>query len=164
MPKKQNEFQINQRDQLDRIIAAVSVHAPWSVPLYRGVRDGRVNLIQPQRDAVLTATMLTKSSRPLIVLVSDDDYQSTGPSGWACASILQSWGFCAVIHAAAGEPQDYELAVETAWVIQRFVLVETATAFQTGWQNHLGPHMPTLTIQAIDYFPHPKVPAPGATH
>jgi hypothetical protein len=149
---------IQERDKLDRIILAVSLHAPWSVPLFQSVLDGRINLIQPKRNGLLTKEILEKSSRPLIVLISDDDYQSIGPSGWSCAFSLKSWGQSAIIHAAAGEAKHYSYAVTIALMMKRLVLVETSTKFQMAWQSFLTPHMSTLTIQTKDNFQHPNMP------
>jgi len=164
MPNKSDHyFNVNQREQLDLAIAAASLHAPWAVPMFRAVRDGLINLAQPQRDALITEAMLAQSSRPLIVLVSDDDYESTGPQGWACTQTLQSWGRGAIVHGAAGEAAHYELAVTGALAVRRFVIIECNSAHQKSWEAEIATRMSTLSIRAREGL-HPKPLAPGVVN
>lgn len=163
MPENQSDYTFNvfKRAELDRIIASASTSAPWLVPVFRAVRDGRINLVMPQRDAVLTTAFLEQSSRPLIISIGDDDGAETGPAGWACIPMLQKWGRGAMINGAAGEARDYELAVIAAMTVGRFVIVECGTAHQQAWEAAISPNMSALAIRARPDSPHPAPRAKG---
>ena len=154
-------FTFARKTDLEKVTAAVAVHAPHALPVYRAARDGLIIMIQPGRDAQVPSKLLDQPSRPILVLISDDDYRSTGPGGWSCALRVRRWAKGAIIHAAAGEAQHYEIALAGTLLAARFVLVETSASQQSAWQALLSPKMPILNIIPRDGV-HPARPAPGS--
>jgi len=75
------------RADIARVIGQAELAgAGFYVPLLRRVMQGEVNACWPQRDTVQPPFYrLSKSGRPLVIVVGDDDYATTGPDGWACA-------------------------------------------------------------------------------
>jgi hypothetical protein len=139
-------FSFTKREDIERVTAAVAAHAPFALPLYRAARDGLLNLIQPERGAQVPLKMLERPGRPIVVLIGDDDHQSTGPEAWACALRVRRWARAGMIHAAGGEAQHYENALAGALLTGRFLLVETSMVHHAGWKGFLDPRIPTLNI------------------
>ena len=156
-----SSLKFTQRADLERVTAAVAVHAPHALPIYRAARDGLLLLIQPGRSAQIPTKMLGRGERPIFVLIGDDDYQSTGPDGWSCALRVRRWARAGMIHAAAGRVEHYENALAGAFVARWFLMVETSADQQSSWQNFLYPRMPILNIVPRDGV-HPARPAPGS--
>jgi hypothetical protein len=70
---------------LNRMIAFFAEHGfVGKVELLRAALAGHIALIELPRDAPLPSA-LNRITRPAILLIGDDDYASTGPSGWAAA-------------------------------------------------------------------------------
>jgi hypothetical protein len=159
-----NHFRISNQKQLDRLVSAIAVHAPYKLPLYRAIRSGEINLVQPERCAELPAALLQDRKRAVVILIGDDDGVETGPPGWVCTKTLQRWGLGALIHGAGGEAEHYQFAVTGALLVRRFVIVECASIHQPAWELALAPLMGTLTIRASGDGLHPKPPAQGEVH
>ena len=69
-----------------------------------------------------------------------------------------------MIHASGGDTRSYELAVEMAIQVRRFLLVETDTAHVDAWRNALAdarPAVPFLALLPRDGL-HPAMPARSA--
>ena len=94
---------------IDRAVAAAATGgAGHMAELLRFVRRGGMALVQPQdRAALVSISMLKLAPRPVLVVIGDDDYASTGPAGWACARRLLHWSQWACIHAAGAEVAQY---------------------------------------------------------
>jgi len=94
--------------------------------------------------------------RPVVLIIGDDDYSTTGPDGWKCLNTVVSWAASAVIHAAAATAQTYLEAARAAHLTRACVLVETDVAHAHEWaQKFIA--MPTLTILPRDGV-HPARP------
>lgn len=154
-------FTFARKTDLEKVTAAVAVHAPHALPVYRAARDGLIIMIQPGRGVQVPSKLLDQRSRPVLVLISDDDYESSGPKGWTCALRVGRWAKGGIIHAAAGEAEHYELALAGTLLAARFVLVETSASQQAEWQALFSPKMPILNIVPRDGV-HPAPPAPGS--
>ena len=154
---------ITAQDDLDRMIAAVAQSAPWLLPLYRAVRAGQINVIEPRRAATVKKALLADTRRPCIVLLGDDDYESTGPAGWACARRVKAWSTVAFLHAAAGEPHHYEAAVVASAASRRLLLVETSSTHRDAWLHFLAPK-PVHVIATHGDEPHPAIPSTEQVH
>ena len=144
--QKPEVYSFSNRAELEKVTAAVAVNAPYALPIYRAARDGLINLIQAGRGAQIPQKMLERPGRPIVVLISDDDYQGTGPAGWFCGLRCRRWARGCMIHAAAGEAQHYEIALKGALLTGRFLLVETSMDQHAAWKSFLDPKIPTLTI------------------
>ena len=139
-------FTFSKPTDLDKFAAAVAVHAPHQLPLIRAVRDGQLNLIQPGRGAQVPQKILDRPSRPIVVLIGDDDDMSTGPAAWACALRVRRWALTGMIHAAAGEAQHYEHALMGVLLTGRFLLVETSMVHHGAWKEFLDVKISTLSV------------------
>jgi len=85
-----------------------------------------------RRDSVAAAD-LESSRHPTLVVVSDDDYASTGPRGWRSAAVITSWAGAALIHAAGVDRETYRAAAQAARIVGRCVLIETSSEHAEGW-------------------------------
>ena len=149
-------------DQLTaEIIRADQMGQPGYAELLRGVQNEGVTLVcLPNRGINLPD--LDKIPSLAIVLIGDDDYASTGPSGWACSPTIAAWAGCAVIHASGATVETYRQAINGAHVRGRAVLVETDSAHAEKWAELFRPN-PTLIILPHDGL-HPIRPNRGAVH
>src|ERR1039457_7103920 len=101
--------EIGKPDQIDRLIATfAALGLVGSVELLRAVRRCEINLVEPARDAVVPLRLLERSTRPLIVVLGDDDYCSTGPTAWPATRRLFRWARGALIDATGADAPSYQ--------------------------------------------------------
>jgi hypothetical protein len=165
MTRDPDFHQIGKPDQIDRLIAAAaSMNLPGRVELLRAVRDGSINFIEIGRQAAAPMRTIEQSLRPVVMLLGDDDYRSTGPSGWAAWQRLSYWARGAMVHATGGDAPSYRMAIGMALVTQRFLLIETASAHAHDW----GRALHRRNIPALGLVPpsgsHPVMPNRAAAH
>lgn len=156
------------RADIARVIGQAELAgAGFYTPLLRRVMQGGLNACWPMRDTAMPPLYrLSKSGRPLVVIVGDDDYQTTGPDGWACAAKLRTWAAFAVVHGTGGKSEHYEMAADMAVQTRRLLLVETTSAAAQDWAAFLherSPKLPFLGILPPDGA-HPVVPSKGQVH
>ncbi len=135
--------------------------------LLRPASREKLNLIVPMRDTVQPPFYrVGKRGRPIVVVVSDDDYQTTGPDGWACADKLRSWAAFAIVHGTGGQRQHYAMAAVMAAEVRRLLFIETSSAGAQLWAGFLAERTPPLTFMGL--LPpdgaHPVTPAKGDLH
>ena len=135
--------------------------------LLRPASRGELNLMLPSRGTVQPPFYrLGKRGRPIVVVVGDDDYQTTGPEGWACADKLRAWAAFAVIHGTGGQPHHYAMAAVIAADVQRLLFIETSSAGAQLWAGFLAERAPPLTFMGL--LPpdgaHPVMPAREGLH
>ena len=111
---------------------------PWYVPVVRAVAGGRIDLIEPQRttsrqELRRTLRRAATAGRPTIVLIGDDDYATTGPSGWPGVASLLRWAALTVVHGSGGTAEDYQWFVELAEARTRLLLIETTSEAAPMW-------------------------------
>lgn len=108
--------------------------------------------------------MLKRAPRPVLVLIGDDDYASTGPAGWACTPTLLRWARAAMVHGTGADVATYQLAVQMAVGCRRGLLIETSSPFARVWREALRTArqpVPNVTLVAPNDA-HPVMPARGA--
>ena len=116
------------------IVAAEQAGQPGVAALLREVAAGRIALFSvDSRNGVFDANQLNGCKLPVVAVVGDDDYRSTGPAGWKYAATIASWARCGVIHAAGATAGTYGEAIRGALVHGRAVLVETNSAHAADW-------------------------------
>jgi hypothetical protein len=147
---------------------AQQIGSPARVPLYRAVADGQVTLIEHGRDRHVTWAMLSKKHGPTVILLGDDDYKSTGPSGWPQAVCLLRWARTIILHGANGEPVHYAMAAAGAMIRRRLLMVETDAAHLEAWQVLarvvVPPDTPVGVIRMTPGLSHPRqIALTGAT-
>lgn len=96
---------IRTRADFARAIAhGEAVGCPHMAELLRPAMRGELNLVVPMRDTRMPPLhRMERHGRPVVVIVGDDDYASTGPAGWACAAKLRSWARFAIVHGSGAE-------------------------------------------------------------
>ena len=125
-------------DTIDRVIAILAAHGQeHRVALLRAVRRGEVNLIEAMRAGIVPSRVLKDKSRPLVVLIGDDDYVTTGPTGWSTLPKLLRWANGAMVHASGGDAPSYEMAIGMALTRRRFLLVEASSERVREWGDAL---------------------------
>lgn len=152
-----------------RLIAlSDSIDGGFMTELLRPASRGELNLILPTRDTVQPPFYrMSKRGRPTVVVVGDDDYQTTGPDGWVCADRLRSWAAFAVVHGTGGQRQHYAMAAVMAAEVRRLLLIETSSAGAQLWAGFLAERTPALRFMGVlppDAGPHPVMPAKGEVH
>lgn len=145
-------IQVGSPDQLDRMVAGL-VTAGFShrAELLRAVRRGSICLIEPRRDAVASMRLLKNASRPVLVLLGDDDYETTGPDGWATLPNLLRWARGAMVHGTGATIESYQTAIGMTLVHRRFVLVETSSDRVHEWgERFISRRIPVVGLLPTD--------------
>lgn len=155
--------QIGAPDQIDRLIAlCADVDLVGRVELLRAVRRGEIGIVEPARDAVVPLRVLERSLRPLIAIIGDDDYCSTGPAAWPATRRLFRWARGAMVHATGADAASYRLAIGMALHCRRFLLIETDTAHMREWgEVLLARRLPFVGLRP-PAGSHPVMPPRGA--
>ena len=151
---------------IDRAVAAAATAgAGHLAELLRAVRRDEIAFVQPvDRAALVSMSALKRAPRPVLVVVGDDDYHSTGPGGWACATRLLRWSQWTCIHASGAEVGQYRAIVAATVLHGRALLIETSSAQAENWAAALSAANPyarrCLILPCTG--PHPIVPDRGA--
>ena len=133
--------QITRADHIDCLISTTAaMELPGRVELLRAVRRGEITLVACDRQGMPPRRVLKASGRPLIAVIGDDDYRSTGPTGWAATRRLLYWARAGMIHATGADVRSYRTAIGMALVSWRFLLVETDSAHLDEWSGALHKH------------------------
>lgn len=141
-------------------------HGPMTEML-RPVMRGELNLILPLRDTQMPPLRrMEKQGRPVVVLIGDDDYCSTGPDGWACAAKLRQWARFAIVHGTGAQRAHYAFGVAMALQERRLLFIETGSQAAQLWAGFLKERAPPLRF--MGFLPpdgvHPVMPARGDLH
>jgi hypothetical protein len=107
--------------------------------LHRSDPD-EVTLLEVDRQGMPPSRVLKASARTLLAVIGDDDYRSTGPTGWAATRRLLYWARGGMIHATGADVPSYRTAIGMALVTWRFLLVETDSAHMDEWGGALRKH------------------------
>ena len=144
-------------------VAADQAGQPGVAELMRELRRGGLAVIfDSNRDQPVSVEELNEAQLPTLAVIGDDDYRSTGPSGWRATPTLAAWAAAAVIHAAGASAESYAEAAKAARVLGRAVLVETDTAHVEQWAMVFSGR-PVLLVLPKD-GPHPIMPERSAIH
>lgn len=159
------EHELAKPDQIDRLIAAAAtMNLPGRVELLRAVQSGAINLVETERHTAAPMQAIERSSRPVVMLLGDDDYASTGPSGWAAWERLSFWARGAMVHATGADAHSYRLAIGSALIQRRMLLIETDSAHAHAW----GAARHKRNIPGIGLVPpngvHPVMPTRAGVH
>lgn len=145
------------RDEIDLLIAVQAGQQPWKIPLLRAARDGRIALTELyDRHAALPLGKLNRAARSQLILLGDDDYKATGPSGWAAWPNVGRWPRYAIVHAAGATVAHYSEAVRLAVAHRRLLLIETSGAQAAAWSEALV----RLTVPHTLILPEDQHPKP----
>ena len=150
------------REQAERMRAIAAQLGTFALPLVNALADGRITLVIPRRTDRAPLDAMRRATRPVLVLIGDDDYVSTGPDGWRCAQKVTRWARAGLVDGAGGERRDYEAAVVGAETHKRFVLIETASCHIPAWLALLT-SKPVLVIVPKG-GPHPVAEMREAVH
>ena len=140
------KFEITDPAATDRLnAAAYPAGFVGRVELLRVVRNREIALVESDRKADVPERVLAETTKPLIVVLGDDDYQSTGPTGWAAVPGLLRWAKGALIHGTGADVPSYRAAIGMALLARRFLLIETDSAHAREWGN-------ALLVQGIPFL------------
>lgn len=155
--------QISKSAEIDRLIAhAATIGNIGAETLLReGVRAGRINTCFIDRGAEAPMRMLKKSARPVVAVIGDDDYASTGPSGWISWQRLSYWAKGALIHATGADAPSYRMAIGMTLRYGRLLLIETSSAMADAWAVALNKRGIRPVGLLPSNGPHPVLPPRG---
>jgi hypothetical protein len=156
-------FSVNSRADLSRaIVLCEAADAPGTAHLLRALASGRIALLPllPEESSTKFKQWirLTKH-RPAVVLIGDDDGFARGANGWAQSKRAVEWARSVMLHASGAELVHYELALLSAELSHRTLVVECDTATLPGWIElvRAAPHRPnTLLITPPEDEHHPE--------
>jgi hypothetical protein len=159
-----DSFRFSSDDQIDRMIAGfATMGASHHVELLRAVRQRQINLLGLGRAEEAPMKVLESSLRPTIVLIGDDDYQTTGPTGWASFRRLGYWANGALVHATGADVASYRLGIGMAIMHRRFLFVETSSKHADEWAAALRKRsIATFGLLPPGGASHPVLPPRGA--
>ena len=150
------------------IVLSESMGDGYMTELLRPASRGDLNLIVLSRGTVQPPFYrLAKKRRPIVALVGDDDYQTTGADGWACADRLRAWAAFAVVHGTGAQREHYTMAATLAAKVGRLLLIETSSDGAQQWAAFLHERSPALEFMGL--LPpvpgsHPIMPNKGEVH
>ena len=150
---------------LEKAIAFCRTHeSEHHIPLLQAVGVGRLAYTAlTDRLACPNVHALSRSRRASLILVGDDEGQTTGPYGWAAADQLARWTRGAMVHGTGGCRASYTLAVNMAQAAGRFVLVETSSDAAEAWAEIFDrADVPTLILRPSGGGVHPVEPEAAA--
>jgi hypothetical protein len=134
------------------------------VPLYRAAIEDNQTSIEDFRGCRVSGAMLSKKHGPTVIALGDDDYKSTGPSGWPQVVRLLRWATTMSLHGASGEPIHYAMAAAGAMICRRLLMVETGAAHLDAWlalaRVVVPPDTPVGAIRMAPGLSHPRRRAP----
>jgi hypothetical protein len=136
---------IDNLEEIGERIIQLATCAPGLAALLRHAQQGTISVLQIARAASVPMRVLrTAAEHRIICVVGEDDYCSTGPSGWRAMPRLLGWAKSALIHAARSDAASYQLAVDMALRCRRSLLIETDTP-------HLQEWIATVSARGIEY-------------
>ncbi len=106
---------------------------PGAAALVRETMQGDLVLLTVSGRAFSPAKGFDTTNPSTILMVGDDDYASTGPTGWRSSGRVARWAACAVIHAAAASADTYLEAAHAARETGRCALIETVPKHAAAW-------------------------------
>jgi len=139
----------------------------YMTELVRPASRGDLNLMVLSRGTVQPPFYrLAKKCRPIVALVGDDDYQTTGPDGWTCADKLRTWAAFAVVHGTGAKREHYAMAAAMVAKVGRLLLIETSSEGAQQWAGFLRERTPPLMFMGLlpPEGAHPVMPAKGELH
>lgn len=159
---------INAAYEIDRLIAfhASIPELHHRLPFLRATRNRQLSMCELERGGAPEWRELERLTErlPLLLLIGDDDHQSTGPAGWPGLQRMRYWRPRKVIvHATGGDEAISQDIVTSMTLLRRLLLVETSSAHAsvwTAWGEALKPHNGVLTI----LHPGGQHPKPHAAH
>lgn len=99
----------------DGIVRAGSMPgARGFVELLREVQVGRIGLTAILNRKASWAPRLIKSRLPMVVLIGDDDGNSSPPVRWRCSISAMAWARFVVVHGTGAEAGRYAREIEAA--------------------------------------------------
>jgi len=142
------------------IVLTEQAGAPGTAYLMRALAAGRIALLPlvPVESATkFKAWARVTKHRPAVALIGDDDGFNRGPCGWAQARRAVAWSRKVLLHGAGAELFHYELAVMSAELTYRTLIIECCTATMYGWIElvRAAPHRPSTLIITPGDGPHP---------
>lgn len=130
-------MKIDRRDQIPGLIARYrQAGQHHRVPLLMALYTGAIAYAEVKRGTgagYLRSFMSRTAGRTAVLLVGDDDYQSSGPAGWPMADAMVRWSRFAIIHATGAEVRHYQGALLLAEAHGTVLFVETASAQEAAW-------------------------------
>jgi hypothetical protein len=150
-------FEIRAPDEIDRLIAlTANMNLVGRIELLRAIRAGVLNMVELDREGKLPVRAMEKSARPVLVLIGDDDYAATGPTGWAATRRLLYWAKAGLVHATAADAASYRMAMRMTSAHRRVALIETDTAHAAQWSTALvARRIPCIELMPGDGGTHP---------
>lgn len=149
------------------IVQSEQVGDGYMTELLRPAARGELNLMVLSRGTVQPPFYrMAKKCRPIVALVGDDDYQTTGPDGWACSDKLRTWAAFAIVHGTGAKREHYATAACMAAKVGRLLLIETSSDGAQLWAGFLAERTPPLTFMGLlpPSGAHPVMPSRGEVH
>ena len=113
--------------------------------LFEAARADRIVVMFAWRSSTVPMRLLKQQTKPTLVVIGDDDYQSTGPAGWQNAAALMRWCSRTVLHGSGADVATYRGIADVTAQVGRMLLVETSFEHLPAWVE-LAKDKPALVI------------------
>lgn len=136
----------------DLIAMAERVGATHQIPMFRAAQAGVVRLVMvgPNLGFPLSLLDMQKHPQPAIVVLGGDGFNAIGPEGFPRALRLMRWAGFIMLHGTGGQPEHYAIAVQSAVLYRRLLLVECRGDHLQAWidlKNSYAPATPGLILK-----------------
>lgn len=156
------DVSLTSRAAIERLCFAFASMNDAHLPIARAAADGVIGLVMVANPhARLTARSLKCASRPVLVLLGDDPHptgHALGPDAWPCVETLRRWCRAVIVHGGAGHAEHYRLAVQSALIHQRTVMVETDSAHAQTWAERFDCRHTLVMLPSTGIHPAPIAP------
>ena len=124
-------------------------------------RNALLSVVPEMPSATFKQFAAVTRHRPAVVLIGDDDGLDRGPFGWAVSRRAIKWAASILLHAAGGEREHYQGAIDTAQVVHRVLIVEASRATVGAWTDMIqsASHRPAVLTILPRGGVHPVSPA-----
>ncbi|WP_426958334.1 hypothetical protein [Muricoccus radiodurans] len=133
----------------------------FAVPLYAAALAGEIRLLIVMPGGRVPMRFLDHAQPPTVVALGGDpgaQEAASPPTDFPQVPRLIRWAASTLVHATGGQAAHYRMVVDTARLMRRVLLVETATAQEDAWtklvrdemrrREETGRRMPSLVISA----------------
>jgi hypothetical protein len=157
-----NNIFINSRETLERLCDASGRLGIVQLPLFRAAADGLLAVVRIEDPSTPWPARGVEryAHRPTCFMLGADPGlehpDPPPPSEWVCARRLKYWAqhSAAVVHGAAGTPDDYRQAAHLTMVVGRTAFIETTSARIDEWASFLSARK-MIIIRPPDGQQHP---------
>jgi hypothetical protein len=138
-------------DQIPEVLAKLEQSGDiWHRPLFMAAAQKMLGLMCLTAGGRVPKRFLDPARRaPLVITLDDDGWNCVGPTGFQQAARLMKWAGYVMLHGTGGKPEHYVIAVQSALLYRRLLLVECRGDNLPAWidlKKRIAPKTPGLIL------------------